>query len=74
MEDRVEHLRKAIENLINVKLHDALVHPHGLSRLIAHRGSGVASSPIRQAESELESAIAAVISNSRSMTPHLSVH
>jgi hypothetical protein len=74
MEDRVEHLRKAIENLINVKLHDALVHPHGLSRLIAHRSSGVASSPIRQAENELEAAIAAVILKSRSLTSHLSVH
>jgi hypothetical protein len=74
MEDRVEQLRRAIENLINVKLHDALVHPHGLSRLIAHRGSGVASASIRQAENELEDAIAAAISTSRAETPYLSVH
>ena len=40
--DQAEALRKAIENLINAKLHDALARPGGLSRLIAHRTTGVA--------------------------------
>jgi hypothetical protein len=53
-----ESLRKAIENLINVKLHDALAKPGGLDRLIAHRSMGVASFAVRQAERQLEEALA----------------
>ena len=53
-----ESLRKAIENLINVKLHDALAKPGGLDRLVAHRSMGVASFAVRQAERELENALA----------------
>jgi hypothetical protein len=49
-----ENLRKAIENLINVKLHDALAKPGGLDRLVAHRSMGVASFAVRQAERQLE--------------------
>jgi hypothetical protein len=56
-----ESLRKAIENLINVKLHDALAKPGGLDRLIAHRSMGVASFAVRQAERQLEEAIAEVL-------------
>lgn len=52
-----ESLRKAIENLINVKLHDALAKPGGLDRLIAHRSMGVASFAVRQAERQLEEAL-----------------
>ena len=56
-----ESLRKAIENLINVKLHDALAKPGGLDRLVAHRSSGVASFAVRQAERQLEESIAQVL-------------
>jgi hypothetical protein len=50
-------LRKAIENLINLKLHDALAHPGGLDRLRAHRATGVVSPSIRMAQRELEHAL-----------------
>ena len=53
-----ENLRKAIESLINAKLHDALAKPGGLERLMAHRVTGVASYDIRNAERKLEQAIA----------------
>jgi len=56
-----ENLRKAIENLINVKLHDALSKPGGLDRLIAHRTTGVASFAVRQAERQLEDSISTVL-------------
>jgi hypothetical protein len=49
-----QHLRKAIENLMTVKLYDALARPDGLLRLAAHRSTGVASSEIRHAERELD--------------------
>ena len=49
-----EELRKAIENLIDAKLHDALYRPGGLERLRAHRMTGVASPDIRAAERKLE--------------------
>lgn len=61
MEDRAEQLRVAIENLINVKLHDALVHGNGLDRLIAHRCNGVASRAIRDAEHQLQSVLTEVM-------------
>jgi hypothetical protein len=60
--DQAETLRKAIENLINAKLHDALARPGGLSRLIAHRTTGVASADIRNAERQLEDALCDIIS------------
>ena len=60
--DQAETLRKAIENLINAKLHDALARPGGLSRLIAHRSTGVASADIRNAERQLEDALCDIIS------------
>lgn len=56
-----ESLRKAIENLINVKLHDALAKPGGLDRLIAHRSMGVASFAVRQAERQLEETLAEIL-------------
>ena len=49
-----EELRKAIENLIDAKLHDALYRPGGLDRLRAHRLTGVASPDIRNAERKLD--------------------
>jgi hypothetical protein len=52
-----EELRKAIENLIDAKLHDALYRPGGLDRLRAHRLTGVASPDIRAAERRLEEAL-----------------
>ena len=58
-----ETLRRAIESLINAKLHDAL-SPGGLDRLAAHRRTGVASFDIRRAERRLESAIASILSGS----------
>jgi len=53
-ESLAHELRQSIENLINAKLCDALTHRDGLSRLVAHRASGVASSDIRSAERVLE--------------------
>jgi hypothetical protein len=49
-----ETLRKAIENLIDAKLVDAMARPDGLNRLLAHRRTGVASPDIRNAERRLE--------------------
>jgi hypothetical protein len=49
-----ETLRKAIENLIDAKLVDALARVDGLNRLLAHRRTGVASPDIRNAERRLE--------------------
>jgi hypothetical protein len=56
-----DELRKAIENLIDAKLHDALYRPGGLDRLRAHRMTGVASPDIRNAERRLDDALAAAI-------------
>jgi len=70
-----ESLRKAIENLINVKLHDALAKPGGLDRLVAHRSMGVASFAVRQAERQLEEAISDVLPISdHSMSESLASH
>lgn len=52
--EQAESLRKSIENLINAKLHDVLVRPGGLDRLLAHRRTGVCSPDIRNAERQLE--------------------
>ena len=52
-----ESLRKAIENLIDAKLNDAL-RPGGIDRLRAHRVTGVASIDIRNAERRLEETLA----------------
>jgi hypothetical protein len=49
-----ETLRKAIENLIDAKLVDAMARPDGLNRLLAHRRTNVASPDIRNAERRLE--------------------
>ena len=59
--NQAQTLRKAIENLINAKLHDALARPGGLDRLIAHRVSGVASWEIRNAEKQLDQALAEIL-------------
>lgn len=60
---QAETLRKAIENLIDAKLHDALSKPGGLDRLLAHRRSGVASYDIRMAERRLQESIAQLVPN-----------
>ena len=62
--EQAESLRKAIENLINAKLHDALGKPGGLGRLVAHRVTGVASYDIRNAERQLDQALADVLASS----------
>ncbi len=59
---QAETLRKAIENLIDAKLHDAISRPGGLERLTAHRVSGVASFDIRNAERKLQQTLAEVLS------------
>ena len=59
--DQAQSLRKAIENLINVKLHDALARPGGLDCLIAHRTTGVASWEIRNAEKLLDKTVAEIL-------------
>lgn len=57
-----ESLRKAIENLIDAKMHDALSRPGGLERLTAHRVTGVASFDIRNAERKLQQSLSEVLS------------
>lgn len=59
---QAESLRKAIEGLIDAKLHDAISRPGGLDRLVAHRRSGVASHDIRTAERRLEQTLAELLS------------
>jgi hypothetical protein len=54
---RAEMLRRAIENLMTVKLLDAIARPGGVERLLAHRVTGVASREVRAAEGELERAL-----------------
>ena len=66
-DSQAESLRKAIENLINVKLHDALSKPGGLDRLVAHRSTGVASFAVRQAERQLEESITQVLDPTNSV-------
>ena len=56
-----ESLRKAIENLIDAKLHDAISRPGGLDRLAAHRRTGVASYDIRNAERKLEQTLTEIL-------------
>ena len=55
-----DSLRRAIEGLINAKVHDALA-PGGVDRLAAHRRTGVASFDIRNAERRLEEALEEVL-------------
>jgi hypothetical protein len=59
--DPAQSLRKAIENLINAKLHDALARPGGLDRLVAHRTTGVASWEIRNAEKQLDKTLSQIL-------------
>jgi len=58
---QAELLRRAIENLVDAKLHDALAKPGGLDRLLSHRRTGVASWDIRMAEKRLEEALGQVV-------------
>lgn len=51
---QAETLRKAIENLIDAKMMDAIARPGGIDRLLAHRRTGVASFDIRNAERKLQ--------------------
>ena len=67
---QAETLRKAIENLIDAKLHDALARPGGLDRLVAHRRTGVASYDIRNAERKLEQTLAEILSGSEVLSGH----
>jgi hypothetical protein len=61
---QAETLRKAIEKLIDAKLHDVLARPGGLDRLMAHRRTGVASYDIRQAERHLQETITELLDGS----------
>ena len=61
LSSQAETLRKAIEGLIDAKLHDALARPGGLERLVAHRHTGVASWDIRNAERRLEQTLAEIL-------------
>ena len=67
---QAETLRKAIENLIDAKLHDALARPGGLDRLVAHRRTGVASYDIRNAERKLEQTLAEILSGNEVLSGH----
>jgi hypothetical protein len=60
---QAESLRKAIEGLIDAKLHDAMARPGGLDRLLAHRRTGVASYDIRMAERRLQESLAEILAN-----------
>jgi hypothetical protein len=62
MTDSAQNLRKAIEGLMDAKIHDALMRPGGLDRLAAHRVTGVASYNIRMAERRLDQALSEVLS------------
>lgn len=62
-----ETLRKAIENLVDAKLVDAMARPDGLNRLLAHRRTGVASPDIRNAERRLEETLGELLNS----TEHL---
>jgi hypothetical protein len=64
---QAESLRKAIENLIDAKLVDALARPDGLNRLLAHRRTGVAAPDIRNAERRLEETLSEMLSHSDSI-------
>ena len=61
MSNTAEELRRAIENLIDAKLHDLMYRPGGLDRLRAHRMTGVASPDIRNAERKLEDVLEAIV-------------
>ena len=61
MDPQANNLRKAIENLIDAKLHDALSRPGGLDRLLAHRRTGVASFDIRMAERRLDETLSELL-------------
>lgn len=65
-----ENLRKAIENLIDAKLHDAIARPGGLDRLAAHRRTGVASHDIRNAERQLEQTLSEILIPTDSLNGH----
>lgn len=67
---QAETLRKAIENLIDAKLHDALARPGGLDRLVAHRRTGVASYDIRNAERKLEQTLAEILAGGEVLNGH----
>ena len=74
---RAEMLRRAIENLMTVKLLDAIARPGGVDRLLAHRVTGVASREVRDAESELERVLCDAITaanNSGRRSPRTSQH
>ena len=66
--NHAETLRRAIESLINAKLHDAIT-PGGIDRLAAHRRTGVASYDIRMAERRLEQTIGEILSGSEVLEP-----
>ncbi len=61
MATQAETLRKAIENLVDAKLVDALARPDGLNRLLAHRRTGVAAPDIRNAERRLEETLSEML-------------
>jgi hypothetical protein len=64
--EQAESLRKAVENLMNAKLQDILMHSNALGRLIAHRGNGVSSPDVRKAEQRLEQAFTELLSKTES--------
>jgi len=68
MDPQAQVLRKAIENLIDAKLHDALSRPGGLDRLLAHRRTGVASYDIRLAERRLEETLTEIVASEEQLT------
>ena len=70
MSNTAEELRRAIENLIDAKLHDLMYRPGGLDRLRAHRMTGVASPDIRNAERKLEQTLAEILSGSEVLSGH----
>ena len=67
---QAESLRKAIEGLIDAKIHDAIARPGGLDRLVAHRRTGVASHDIRTAERRLEQTIAEMLRQGEEAVPN----
>jgi len=64
---QAEMLRKAIENLIDAKMLDAIARPGGIDRLLAHRRTGVATFDIRNAERKLQETIAGMLTGEGSL-------
>ncbi len=65
MNQETEHLRQAMESLMDAKLCDVLARPQAAARLVEQRCTGVASYDVRKAERQLDEVLARVLERSR---------